>query len=325
MTNLGHQRLLVRTARLYYEQNLTQSEIGDRLRLSRQKVQRLLQQARQLGVVRISIRPITGSFTELEEAIEERFGLREALIVETTAYQDQHTVAREVGAAAADYLVEIIQPEDAVVISWGGSLLGMINALATNYRPPLAPGARVIQGLGSLGDPTRDVHAADLARRLAHALGGQAVLMPAPAVAGTRQARDAMFADPFVQRALDSARSAQLAFMGIGAPRLDSILIREGQIVSWPELQDLKKRGAVGDINLRYFDAQGQIIESDLDRRVIGLTLDEIRRIPRVIGMAGGAAKVDAIRGALTGQLVDVLVTDHQTAEHILLSKPGNV
>jgi len=76
----------------------------------------------------------------------------------------------------------------------------------------------------------------------------------------------------------------------------------------------------VGDINLRYFDTSGKAIASDLDDRVVGLALEDFRAIPHVVGIAGGAAKLDAIRGALEGKLVDVLVTDHVTAQRLLES-----
>ncbi len=311
------ERLLIKVARLYYEHELTQAQISKQLRLSRQKVQRLLQQARDEGIVQITIRPLMGIFSNLESALEARFGLREAVIVETSAHEDQPTVAREVGAGAAEYLLRIVQPGDSIVISWGGSLLGMVNALFASPRRGDG-GVTVVQGLGGLGDPTREVHAADLTRRLAQTLGGQAVLLPAPGVAGTVAARDAFYHDPYVRRVLEQAAVASLAFMGIGAPRHDSILVREGTIVTWPELAELKEQGAVGDINLRYFDKHGQAIRSDLDNRVIGLTLDEIRQIGHVVGVAGGAAKLKAIQGALKGKLIDVLVTDDVTAQYLL-------
>lgn len=318
--NLDHNRLLVKVARLYYEQEMTQNQIASQLRLSRQKVQRLLSQAKADGIVQITIHPITGAFDSLEKELAQCYGLREALVVESAAFEDQQAVARDVGAAAAQYLLRILQPRDSIVISWGGSLLGMVNTFSANPSRPNFPGLSVIQGLGGLGDPGHEVHAADLTRRLAQALGGTAILLPAPAVAGSPAARDAILADPFVQQSLEQARSANLAVMGIGAPRQDSILMRAGQIVHWSELQTLQQRGAVGDINLRYFDKYGQQIESDLDDRVIGLSLEEIHAIDIVVGVAGGAAKVPAILGALRGNLINVLVTDQQTAVSILAS-----
>ena len=318
MMSKDNERLLVKVSRFYYEQELTQSEISKRLRLSRQKVQRLLKQAKDQGIVRITIRPVIGAFPDIERILEDRFGLKEAVVIETTNYGDQFVVAREVGAGAADYLMRVVQPQDSIVISWGGSLLGMVNALHGGSQRSDFDGIKVIQGLGGLGDPNKEVHAADLTRRLAQVFGGEAVLLPTPAVAGTREARDTYIEDPFVSHILEQAHSANLAVMGIGAPRLDSILMREGRIVTVEDLESLKHNGAVGDINLRFFDENGKIVQSNFDQRVIGLTLDEIQKFERVVGVAGGEAKVSAIRGALKGKLVDVLVTDQITAQRVL-------
>jgi DNA-binding transcriptional regulator LsrR (DeoR family) len=318
MLSNDRERLLVKVSRFYYEQELTQSQISERLRLSRQKVQRLLKQAKDQGIVQVTIRPVIGAFPDLERKLENRFGLQEAVVIETTNFADQFVVAREVGVGAADYLRRVIKPQDSIVVSWGGSLLGMVNALYGSVQRSELNGVKVIQGLGGLGDPNKEVHAADLTRRLAQVFGGEAVLLPTPAVAGTREARDTYIEDPFVSQVLEQAQSADLAVMGIGAPRLDSILMREGKIVTGQDLENLQQNGAIGDINLRFFDENGKIVQSSFDQRVIGLTLDEIQKIERVVGVAGGQAKVSAIRGALAGELVDVLVTDQITAQRVL-------
>jgi DNA-binding transcriptional regulator LsrR (DeoR family) len=316
MASVDRRRLL--NAQLYYEQEFTQSEISTRLRLSRQKVQRLLREARDQGIVRINIRPVMGAHGELETSLEQEFGLREAIVVETTAYDEQPVVTREIGVGAAEYLVRVLQPRDVVVISWGSSLLGMVEALQSNGPPSGIAGVKIVQGLGGLGDPTNETHATELTRSLARALGGQAILLPAPGVAGTYAARQAFQNDPFVIRALEQGAKANMAFMGIGAPRPDSILVRQSTIVSLQDIAELQKQGAVGDINLRYYDDHGFPVESDLDSRVIGLTLDEIRKIERVVGVAGGSEKFAAIRAALKRNIVDILVTDHVTAQRLL-------
>jgi DNA-binding transcriptional regulator LsrR (DeoR family) len=321
MNGIDHQRMLVKTAQLYYEQELTQAQISQRLGLSRQKVQRLLQEAREQGIVRINIQPVMGVFTSLEQKLERRFGLDEAVVVETTAYEEQAVVMREIGAGAFEYLLRVLRPNDVIVVSWGGSLLGMVDALQARGGVDDVEELTVVQGLGGLGDPTRSTHAADLTRRLAQMLGGRALLLPAPGVAGSLESRKAYAGDPFVAQALAQGAAANLAFMGIGAPRPDSILCREGTIVSWSEMSVLEEQGAVGDINLRYFDRLGQRVASDLDERVIGLTLDEIRQIDRVVGVAGGAAKFEAIRAALQGKLINVLVTDHMSGRRLLDGK----
>lgn len=317
VTSTDNNRLLVKVARLYYEEELTQAQIAARLRISRQKAQRLITQARIEGVVQIAINPLMGIYSDIEKGLEKRFRLREAVVVETTAYEDQPTVARELGAGAAEYLLRVLRPHDKIVISWGGSLLGMVNTLSFGARTELQD-ISVIQGLGGLVDPNHEEHATELVRRLARALSAKAILLPAPGVAGSQAARDAFLKDPFVSKALHLACGANLAVMGIGAPDPNSLLVREGSIVNWRQLSDLAKRGAVGDINLRYFDKHGTHIRSDLDDNVIGLTLKQIQEIHHVVGIAGGAAKLAAIAGALEGRLIHALITDHRTAHRLL-------
>jgi DNA-binding transcriptional regulator LsrR (DeoR family) len=317
MAQTDYQRLLIKISRLYYEDELTQADIGERLRLSRQKVQRLLRDAKSHGIVQIGIKPIIGIYGDLEKALERQFRLQEAVVVETSDYHSQQTAAREVGAGAAEYLARVLRSGDRIVMSWGGSLLAMVNALAyaglTDHER-----VTIIQGLGGIADPNNEVHATELVRRLARALRGQAILLPAPGIAASRSARDAFYADPYIEDVFKAACSANLAFMGIGTPRQDSILIQEGRIATWPALQTLVDAGAVGDLNLRFFNSKGEGVPSEIDTRVIGLGLDQIRGIDRVVGVAGGAVKLNSIRGALAGRLIDVLVTDHLTAKHLL-------
>jgi DNA-binding transcriptional regulator LsrR (DeoR family) len=313
-----HKRLLVKAARLYYEQDMTQAEISDQLRLSRQKVQRILDQAREEGIVSIAIHPIMGIFSDLERALESRFGLSEALVVETSGPNNQNTIAREVGAGAAEYLIRLVRPNDKIVMSWGNSLLGMVNALASRTRVQMR-NLTLIQGLGGLGNPDVGVHGAELVRRAAKALGAQPVLIPAPAIAASAAVRDAIHADPYISQAFELARSADLAFVGIGSSDSDSIAVPDlWRYLPRPVLPDLLKKGAVGSINLRYFDKTGRPVASEFHDRIIGLTPDELKKISRVVGVAGGSAKVPAIYAALQARLINVLVTDHLTAKALL-------
>jgi DNA-binding transcriptional regulator LsrR (DeoR family) len=311
-------RLLAKVARLYYEQDMTQAEISGRLGLSRQRVQRLLSTARQEGIVNIAIHPVMGFFSELEKSLEARFGLSEALVVETSAPGNQNTTAREIGAGAAEYLARVLKPKDKVVLSWGNSLLGMVNALAS--RTPLRmPDLRLIQALGNLGDPNVAMYGGELVRRAAKALGATPILFPAPAIAATKAVRDAVYADPYVCQTLDLARTADLALVGIGSSQSDSIAVPDlWRFLPPGSLPDLLAKGAVGSINLRYFNSAGRLVSSKINDRVIGLNLDEIRKIPRVVGVAGGPSKVKAIRAALKAKFIDVIVTDHVTATELL-------
>jgi len=318
--NIDRRRLIVKIARLYYEESMTQAEISVRLRMSRQKVQRILSDAREQGVVQISITPIAGIYSDMERAMEAKFGLREALVVETAAYDNQFAVAKEVGTAAAEYLMRISRPRDRIVLSWGNALLRMVNALPTARSGP--SGISVIQGLGGLGNLNQEVHATRMVRRAASALNAEAVLLPAPAVASSRAAWEAFCMDPSITEVLQRARAADLAFVGIGSCEAQAITMPDFWRAMTPgTLRDLMRGGAVGSINLRYFDVSGKNVASELDKAVIGLTLSELKKIPHVVGVAGGTGKLKAILAVLEERLVDVLITDHVTAQELLKTK----
>jgi len=254
----------------------------------------------------------------LKRRSKKKYGLADSIVVETTAQDNQHTLAREVGAAAAEYLLRVVRPQDRIVISWGNSLLAMVNSLSYPVRVD-AQGVVVIQGLGGLGDPNHEIHATQLVSRAASALSAQAILLPAPAVAGSAAAQAAYHSDRYIRDVLDKARAADLAFVGIGSSSAESIMVPEfWSIMNAAMLAELKQRGAVGSINLRYFDEHGHTVSSEFDRLVIGLTLDELKKIYRVVGVAGGSAKFKAIQVALQARLVNVLVTDHLTALRLL-------
>ena len=107
-------------------------------------------------------------------------------------------------------------------------------------------------------------------------------------------------------------------YVGVGAPTPNSVVLRDGLIITPPDLDNLLKKGAVGDIALRFFDRNGKPIRSDLDERVIGITLEQLKSIKRVVGVAGGFHKLATIRGALLGGFLNTLIVDQQTAESLI-------
>ncbi|UCC65171.1 MAG: sugar-binding transcriptional regulator [Anaerolineae bacterium] len=307
-------RLLSKVSRSYYEQGLNQQEIADRLRVSRSKVSRMLQQARDVGVVQITVLSPPSIYPDLEYRLESRFGLQEAIVVEVTAPASQEAVSREVGPAGADYLQRTLAAGDVIGVTWGSTLNAMVSAL----QPQVAHDVQVVQMLGGLGPPEAEVHATDLCRRMARALKGGLTLLPAPGIVDSQQVKEAILSDSHVQRAMDLIPQISVAYVGIGAPTPTSVVVRDGSIAGQAELDDLLNRGAVGDIALRFFDAEGRPIHSGLDARVIGITLEQLKGIDRAVGVAGGPEKAAAIRGALLGGLVNVLITDYATAARLL-------
>lgn len=307
-------RLLVKVSKLYYENGLNGDEIAERLQLSRSKITRLLQRARDTGIVQISVIDPSNSFSEVESSLETRFLLQEAVVAEVAETDAQATISRQVGRAAATYLMRTLRVGEFIGISWGTTLLGMVSGL----HHVQTEGVHIVQIVGGLGQPESEVHATDLCRRLARSLEARFTLLPAPGIVTNQRTKEAFLADIHVQNALSLLPKLDVAFVGIGAPTRDSVVMRDGSIITPTQLNDLMARGAVGDIALHFFDAFGKPIISDVEDCLIGITLEQMEQVKRMVGVAGGPDKYAAILGALRGGLIDVLITDSVTAARLL-------
>lgn len=319
MARIDELRLMAKVARMYYTQGLRQTEICQRLNIHQSTVSRVLKRAEREGIVRIAVSLPPGTHTEIEDALQSRYGLDEVVVVD--CLEDEEQIAHDLGAAAAFFLENTLKPSDVVGISsWSAALLAMVNAMHPSQR---FKDTRVVQILGGVGNPNAEVHAAQLTRRLAELLGGGATMLSAPGVVGSRNARDILMKDRFVREALDLFPKITLALVGIGATEPSRGLASSGNVFSPQEIKVLTAKGAVGDICLRFFDPAGREVITELNDRVISMELSQLRSVRRVVGVAGGRRKTNAIRGALAGKLVNVLITDLNTAERLMAPVPA--
>jgi DNA-binding transcriptional regulator LsrR (DeoR family) len=324
MARTDELRLMAKVARMYYSQGLTQIQIMERLSIHQSTISRLLKRAEKEGIVRITLSIPPTAHPDIEEALQARYGLREATVIDSfgdslgDSRGDEEQIVRDLGAAAAFYVETTVKPTDVVGISsWSAALLAMVDAM---HRRERSSGARVVQILGGVGNPGAEGHATHVTQRLANLLGGTAVLLPAPGVVGSSEARRVLLKDPYVQAATALFKAMTVALVGIGTIEPSKRLASSGNVFSAAELKKLSARGAVGDICLRFFDAGGKPVPT-LNERVISIDLDQLKETPRIVGIAGGRRKIAAIRGALEGRLVNVLITDRNTAERLLDSE----
>ena len=314
MARIDELRLLTKVARLYYEQDLTQPEIAVQLDLSQATVSRLLKRAKQERIIRITVNVPFGTYPELEENLQKTFGLKEAVVVDSVEDNDQ--VLRDLGAAAAYYLETTLHANDVIGISsWSSTLLAMVDAMQPLNRPSQV---KVLQILGGLGSPSAGIYASRLIGRLADRVRGEAILLPAPGIVGSPDTVPILLEDRYVRQALDLFDQVSLALVGIGSVEPSGLLASSGNIFSPEELSMLREAGAVGDICLRFFDHSGTPVITPLNNRVIGMELSQLRGVKRAVGIAGGPRKMNAIRGALLGRLINVLITDRFTAANLL-------
>lgn len=307
-------RLMAKVASLYYQQNMRQSEIASRLDLSQAGVSRLLKRALDEGIVRITISTPAHTYSEIEMEIERRYGLKEAIVVDY--HDDPQQLLHNLGAAGGHYLETTIKDGEHIgVSSWSETLLAVARSMQPLNR---SIHAHVIQVLGGVGNPTGETHAVQLTRRLAKLVNGDITLLPAPGVVGSRETRDVLLADPYIAASAAMFDKVTLALVGIGAVEPSHLLALSGNVFSSDELTSLRELGAVGDICLRFIDRTGVPVDSPFAERVIGMSLEQLRRTPRTVAVAGGKRKSAAIKAAVLGGWVHVLITDYRTARSML-------
>jgi DNA-binding transcriptional regulator LsrR (DeoR family) len=305
--------LLGKVSALYYLRDQTQQAIAERLRLSRPTVSRLLQEARDLGYVQITVTPPRGLHLDLESRLEDAYGLQSARVIEWDAGQGAETLRHQLGAAAAQFLARSVAAGEAIGMAWGTTLSAMVDAMV--HLP--TTNARVVQILGGLGPPDAAENGGELVRRLAQLLDAQAVLLPAPGVVATPAVRDVLRKDPHVKAALMELDALDTVFVGLGSLTSNEVL-NDGHSFSKQARKELRTGHAVCDIALRFFDARGRPVRTALDDRILGITTDQLRKVGRVVAVAGGSDKVEAIAAGLKTGLVHVLITDRPTAEALL-------
>jgi len=314
MARIDELRLMTKVARLYYVDGLRQTEIAEQLDISQATISRLLKRAQDEQIVRFSLNAPVGIHADLERQLESTYGLKEAIVVESMS--DDRQIMRDLGSAAAFYLNTTLKPNEVIGISsWSASLLATVDAMMPVTRPI---GAQVVQILGGVGTPTAESNAVHIVSRLAMLVQGQSILLPVPAVVGGLDTRQLYLQDPFVCETIERFDSVTLALIGIGSLEPSDLLASSGNIFSAQELQALRDQGAVGDVCLRYFDAAGASVQTPLNDRVIGMELEQLRKVKRSVGIAGGERKQAAIRGALRGGYVNVLITDLHTAQALV-------
>jgi DNA-binding transcriptional regulator LsrR (DeoR family) len=311
MARVDELRLMAKVARMYYIQEFNQQAITEKLQLHQSTISRMLKKARTMNLVRFSISTPPGTFADLEDQLTSRFDLKDAVVVDCPA--EGEAMVRDLGAALAYFLETTLNPGKIVGISsWSRSLFAMVDSL---HPGDYCADGKVVQILGGVGNVGSEFHAIHLAQRLAASIGATPVLLQSPAVVGSPEARRVLSRDAAVQEASALFDKLDIALVGIGSMEPSRMLAVSGNIFSRKERAELQRIGAVGDICFRFFDAEGEPIKSSLMKRVIGIDLVKLRACKRVVGVAGGVPKVQAILGALRGGLIDVIITDQRTAQ----------
>jgi lsr operon transcriptional repressor len=315
----GHEELLLRVAWFYYKDELTQDEIAKRLSVSRASVGRMLDRARKVGLVSINLNADHLDAFEVSRQLRGTFGLAEALVVpdHPGADGDRHTLNARLGLGGAQFMSTHLRPGGSLGVGWGETVSRVISstnfgAVGPVHMISLTGGvdAYLPAFLGSKGDGPAEAEMTT------------ATVIPTPIVASTPELAAALKAEPSIQQVLKQALAVDQAIVGVGTPTEDATIVEMGYLAA-DDMRALHDHHVVGDILGQFFDASGRVVRLPIHDRRIGIELSDLGRIPKVVGVAGGLHKVDAILGALRGGYLDVLVTNELAALRLLELERG--
>lgn len=306
-------QLIVRVARMYYQQGLKQEEIARRLKVSRASISLLLTEARQRGIVEITIRNPLEDNAELSRELSAGFGLARCIVVPTSV-RETDTLIDLASARAADIFDEEAKSGDAVGVAWGRTC----HAFMSHYEPRrFLRGMQVIPLIGGSNRTMQPYQLNEMVRSFGEKLQGTPSFIHAPALAASREDYELYMGSSSMKAILEMWRSINIAVVSVGAPPVSREF--DGSRVPAPRRKSgLPEALPIGDICARYFDVRGRFVEDELSGRIIGIPVESLRRIPKVLCIASGLDKAYSLLGALKTGLVTILVTDETTAGAVL-------
>ncbi|WP_231290037.1 sugar-binding transcriptional regulator [Komagataeibacter europaeus] len=299
-------------AALYYLEQVTQEDLSRRFSMSRPTISKLLKRAREEGIVDIRVRTRPAAAAALEQEFQRRFGITRLLTA--VDQRDQDAQRDSVAAIVAMYLDSILQDEMIIAVGMGRN----IAAIAGHIGMPVTRAITFVSAIGGSMRAGEHMSSDHICRRLAARFGGESETLYAPALVADAQMRRALMANDVVQHTLNRARRADIALIGIGDVNEDSNMVRMGWF-SPAEIAASKLAGAIGDMmGYDFITIAGKAADVPMQGRVIGLSLDELRRIPNVIAIASESTKIVAILAALRTGTITTLATTEANARTIL-------
>ncbi|WP_152657850.1 sugar-binding transcriptional regulator [Oceanobacillus sp. CFH 90083] len=311
MSYLDDRRLLIKIAHMYYEAGETQSTIAQKIGVSRSLISKYLSKSKELGIVEIIIHDEDyHTVSSLETKLETKYGLREAVCLPDT---DQGNMKAQLGAAASKYLLRMIRDNQVVGVSAGTTLYEVATAMASSQY---FSNVCFVPIVGGMGNERLDIHANHIVAKLAEALKATYHLLHAPVVVDSKETKEIMLKQLSIKNTLEMGNKADIALVGIGGSPEHSTMVKSYK--DYGIIDDLNVEEIAGDICYNFINDEGELVENEWNEKTISTNINKLKKIPLVIGVASGKEKVRAIKAALRGELVHVLITDEMTAKQLL-------
>jgi DNA-binding transcriptional regulator LsrR (DeoR family) len=304
---------LILAARLYYADGLSQAQVAKMVGASQAKVSRMLSQAREQGIVRISVPEISPRDESLEQQLCQHLGLSHAVVVRRLGKQTAADLRSTVGYFAAPVVSGWLRPTTTLALAGGRTVRSLAERM---MPPPGVHGVTVVQSMGNVDEVPGPYDALEFGRILAQRWGGSLLALNTPALLKDAGVCRQFLAVDQVRKVFERLVLADLALVGVG--NLQNSVFLERRILKPRDIEVLKRSGAVGEICGRFYDASGKECETPFRHRVISIGLDKLRRIEQVVGVVSGSDRTDAILGAIRGRILKSLVIDDVAAQSLL-------
>jgi DNA-binding transcriptional regulator LsrR (DeoR family) len=309
------ERLRRRAAWMYYVEEMTQSAVAEALGIGRVTVVRMLAEARALGEVRIALGRGVADLAGLELALAKTLGLAEAIIAPLSAPDADPTAP--IGAALGAVISELVADEMKIGLGWGLTLRKSLDHLSERAAKAVTV-VSLVGGVTHVGS----VNPAEFAWELARAYNADCYLIPAPALVDSGETRRALIERCGLAEVYAFARRLDAVVFGVGALDADSTVVRFG-LVGEAERLRLREYGAVGEALCYVYSAEGRLIDHQINERVMSAPLEAVVAAPIRVMAGGGAAKLEALRGAARLLKPTTLVTDETTARMLIAAETG--
>jgi DNA-binding transcriptional regulator LsrR (DeoR family) len=312
---MEHRELMVRAAWLYHVESLTQQQIAERMNITRRRVNEILSEALEAGVVRISFDSVLAESVELETRLRKRFGLLDAVVIPTPG--DAALLHSVLGRGAAGFLGRLIQTQKptSIGVGWGSTLRETIQHIPSLNEPQI----KVRSMMGGLTQGS-EINTFEIVRGFAQVLNAQCRYFVAPIYAESPESRDAIISQAVFQQTFKQICEVDVAYLSVGDVSQQSLQVRYGLPEGMNE-QILRKVGAVGDLMGRYLDAAGKEIDHPLNRQVLAPEMEDFRRIGCRIVASGGPHKHKILQAVAQNGLINALITDADSAKAMLAAK----
>ncbi|GCF93115.1 DNA-binding transcriptional regulator [Enterococcus florum] len=306
----NEKRLLIEVSDYYYHEGKTQQQIANELGLSRMKISRLLQKAKDKGIVKISI-DYGGVYLEVEKQLKRNYSLDKVIVVPNI----ENNLKRELANAAAFYLNNTLHKEDLVAVGWGTTIHEIIQYCEGDFKKQISFSPII----GGHGKSQLNLHATTICSDLAAALNGEAYSLLAPAFVNSKKDKTALMKDTFINEVISRTKQANKALFSLGSPSFDRSTIHKAGYFSEDELKRIKASGTVCDlVSIAFLNEKGETILEEITDRSIGIDWKDLKSIPEKVCVVGGFEKHKTTKIAIEAGFVDVLITDIDTAEFLL-------